>query len=63
MSHLIRDNVLTKELTLTGLLNETELVGGIYNMGYVECLILTNDIWKQNAGGVPQHCFLLATVM
>lgn len=63
MGYLIRDNILTKELKLAELLKEAELVGGIYNMGYKECLILTNDIWKQNAGGVPQHCFLIATVM
>ena len=30
-------------------------------MGYDECLVLTNDLWKREAGGVPQHCFLLAT--
>ncbi|MFX1450474.1 MAG: hypothetical protein ACFFCM_06515, partial [Promethearchaeota archaeon] len=62
-SSLISDEVIKKELKLLGLLKEAELVGGIYNMGYEECLILTNDIWKQNAGGVPKHCFLLATVM
>lgn len=45
------------------LLANVELVGGIYNMGFEECLILTNDIWKSNAGGIPKHCFLLASVM
>jgi len=25
--------------------------------------VLTNDLWKKRAGGVPQHCFLLATAM
>jgi hypothetical protein len=39
------------------------IVGGIYTMGYDECLVLTNDLWKKQAGGVPQHCFLLATAM
>ncbi len=60
---IIRDEIITKELKLMDLLVNAELVGGIYNMGYEECLILTNDIWKSKAGGVPKHCFLLATVM
>ncbi|TXT57127.1 MAG: hypothetical protein BAJALOKI1v1_1870006 [Promethearchaeota archaeon] len=63
MSSLIRDKILPKEIKLSALLNEVELVGGIYNMGYEECLVLTNDSWKQNAGGIPKHCFLLASVM
>jgi len=60
---ILRDEVITRELKLMHLLGEAELIGGIYNMGFEECLILTNDIWKSNAGGVPKHCFLLATVM
>ncbi|KKM72680.1 hypothetical protein LCGC14_1418090 [marine sediment metagenome] len=60
---ILRNEIITKELILMDLLTNTELVGGIYSMGYEECLVLSNDIWKQNAGGVPQHCFLLATVM
>ena len=60
---ILRDEIITRELKLMDLLSNADLVGGIYNMGYEECLILTNDIWKSNAGGVPKHCFLLATVM
>ncbi|KKL92424.1 hypothetical protein LCGC14_1884840, partial [marine sediment metagenome] len=60
---ILKDEIITKELKLMGLLADAELIGGIYNMGFEECLILTNDIWKNNAGGVPKHCFLLATVM
>ena len=62
-NNILRNEIITKELILMDLLANTELVGGIYSMGYEECLVLSNDIWKQNAGGVPQHCFLLATVM
>lgn len=36
-------------------------VGGIYRLDYDRALVITNDLWKQRAGGVPQHCFLLAT--
>ena len=60
---VLRDEIITKELKLMDLLANAELVGGIYNMGFEECSILTNDIWKSNAGGIPKHCFLLATVM
>jgi len=44
-------------------MSQASIVGGIYTMGYDECLVLTNDLWKKQAGGVPQHCFLLATAM
>ena len=60
---ILRDEIITKELKLMDLLANAELVGGIYNMGFEECSILTNDIWKSNAGGIPKHCFLLASVM
>ncbi len=60
---ILRDEIITKELKLMDLLVNAELVGGIYNMGFEECSILTNDIWKRNAGGIPKHCFLLASVM
>lgn len=36
-------------------------VGGIYRLDYEQALVITNDLWKQEAGGVPQHCFLIAT--
>jgi len=36
-------------------------VGGIYRLDYERALVITNDLWKRRAGGVPQHCFLLAT--
>jgi DNA helicase HerA-like ATPase len=37
------------------------LIGGVYYMNYDECVIVSNDRWKDDAGGVPRHCFLLAT--
>jgi DNA helicase HerA-like ATPase len=45
------------------LLNSAELVGGIYNMDFHRALVISNDIWKKRAGGLPQHCFLLATTL
>lgn len=55
--------ILAEDLVVQSLLKRAVLVGGIYTMGYDECLVLTNDLWKRQAGGIPQHCFLLATAM
>jgi hypothetical protein len=55
--------IITHELMVQRLLSNAHLVGGIYNMGFSEALILTNDLWKRHAGGIPQHCFLLATAL
>lgn len=59
----IGGRLISRELVVQRLLLEASLVGGIYRMGYGECLILTNDLWKKQAGGIPEHCFLLATAM
>ncbi len=55
--------IIARELMVQRLLSNAFLVGGIYSMGFNECLILTNDLWKKQAGGIPQHCFLLATAL
>ncbi len=36
-------------------------VGGIYRIDFERALVLTADKWKEDVGGIPQHCFLLAT--
>jgi len=46
---------------LTDIIEDSTLIGGIYNMNYDDCTILSNDRWKQDAGGVPEHSYLLAT--
>jgi hypothetical protein len=45
------------------LLNEEFLieVGGIFRLDFETALVLTADIWKSEAGGLPRFCFLLAT--
>src|SRR5438445_5413365 len=57
------DSLIARELAVQRLLASAHLVGGVYSMGFDECLILTNDLWKKQAGGIPQHCFLIATAM
>lgn len=48
-------------LTKTLLAEDVFQVGGIYRLDYDRALVITNDLWKQQAGGIAQHCFLLAT--
>jgi hypothetical protein len=55
--------IVAQELQIQRLLTDASIVGGIYTMGFDEALVLTNDLWKAQAGGVSQHCFLLATAM
>jgi hypothetical protein len=43
------------------IIDGSTLIGGVYYMNYDERVIVSNDRWKDDAGGVPRHCFLLAT--
>ena len=43
------------------IIDGSTLIGGVYYMNYDDCVIVSNDRWKDDAGGVPRHCFLLAT--
>ena len=45
------------------LLAGAKLVGGVFHLDFHSALVSTDDKWKSDAGGVPQHSFLLATVM
>lgn len=46
--------------TLAALLTDSVAVGGIFDFGYREASVMTNDDWLHDAHGVPQHCLLLA---
>ena len=35
-------------------------VGWVYSIDYQSALVMTNDLWKAEVGGVPQNCFLTA---
>jgi len=59
----IGERIVADGLRVQALLKHARLVGGVYTMGFENCLVLTNDLWKHEAGGIPQHCFLLATAM
>lgn len=47
---------------LRALLREALYIGGIFDLGYQEASFISNDAWVRVANGIPQHCFLLATV-
>ncbi|MFD1541545.1 ATP-binding protein [Nonomuraea guangzhouensis] len=49
-----------EQSALIELLRESVKVGGIFDFGYREASVLTNDEWLHGAHGVPQHCLLLA---
>jgi DNA helicase HerA-like ATPase len=59
----IGQQIIAEDLRVRKLLEDADLVGGIYTMGFERCLVLTNDLWKHRAGGIPKHCFLIATAM
>lgn len=43
------------------IIENSQLIGGVYHMDYDTCTVVSNDRWKDQANGVPRHCFLLAT--
>ncbi|BAZ27569.1 hypothetical protein NIES4073_84920 [Kalymmatonema gypsitolerans NIES-4073] len=45
---------------LVKLIQEENFVGWIYRIDYDSAQVMTNDLWKSNALGVPHNCFLVA---
>ncbi len=48
---------------LAQLLQEEQFIGWTFRIDYETAVVLTNDLWKSRAMGVPHNCFLLATAM
>lgn len=63
MTDLTQFARLDSSLLHTRLLAQARQVGGIYQLDFQHALISTDDKWKADAGGIPLHSFLLATVM
>jgi Helicase HerA, central domain len=63
MTDLTQVARLNSSLLHTRLLAEARQVGGIYQLDFQHALISTDDKWKADAGGIPLHSFLIATVM
>lgn len=53
------DQVL-KEEPLVQLVQQENFVGWVYDIDYGRAKVLTNDLWKAQAMGIPHNCFLVA---
>ncbi|WP_413292329.1 helicase HerA domain-containing protein [Bdellovibrio sp. HCB185ZH] len=56
----LRDGQKKMAKNLSDLVNPETFVGWVYSIDYERALILTNDLWKYQANGIPHNCFLLA---
>jgi hypothetical protein len=55
------DEMALDDQAMRPIIEDSDLIGGVYYMNYDECVIVSNDKWKDEAGGVPRHSYLLAT--
>lgn len=61
MSNNLMDEMALDDQAMRPIIEDSDLIGGVYYMNYDECVIVSNDKWKDEAGGVPRHSYLLAT--
>lgn len=61
MSNNLMDEMALDDQAMRPIIEDSDLIGGVYYMNYGECVIVSNDKWKDEAGGVPRHSYLLAT--
>lgn len=61
MSDSLMGSIALEDQKIRPIIEGSTLIGGIYYMNYDECVIVSNDRWKDDAGGIPRHCYLLAT--
>ena len=57
----LMDNLALDDQEIKPIIEDSQLIGGVYYMDYDTCTIVSNDRWKDQANGVPRHCYLLAT--
>lgn len=53
-------NELLQQDPLVQLVQDDQFVGWTYRTDYDTAIVLTNDLWKARARGVPHNCFLVA---
>jgi len=46
---------------LSDLLENAKPVGGVYQLDYTGCIVVTNDLWKSQSGGIARYSYLLAS--
>ena len=63
MSQALIPNAGAGSLLTSVLLDDSRSIriGAIHRLDYSSAIVLTHDKWKQDAGGIPQFAFLLAT--
>ncbi len=61
MSNNLMDEMALDDQAMRPIIEDSDLIGGVYYMNYDECVIVSNDKWKDEAGGVPRHSYLVAT--
>lgn len=54
-------NQILQDDPLVKLIQKENFVGWVYGIDYDTAQVMTNDLWKANALGVPHNCFLVAT--
>lgn len=53
-------NEVLKQQKLLRLIQVENFVGWVYYIDYDKAHIMTNDLWKSQASGIPHNCFLVA---
>jgi len=53
-------NQILEEHPLARLLQVDNFVGWVYSIDYTYAYVMTNDLWKYKALGIPHNCFLVA---
>lgn len=53
-------DIASQEIPLAKLVNKENFIGWTFSIDYDNALVMTNDIWKAEAKGIPHNCFLTA---
>lgn len=53
-------NEVLKQQKLLQLIQVENFVGWVYYIDYDKAHVMTNDLWKAQASGIPHNCFLIA---
>ncbi len=62
MTNAIADQLLVND-SLAKLIQPENFVGWTFSIDYEYALVMTNDLWKAQALGIPHNCFLIATTI
>jgi len=63
MTNQIADEIIANDNPLVNLIQKDNFVGWTFSIDYEYALVMTNDLWKAEALGIPHNCFLVATTI